>query len=58
MEFAVFSDEPSLYETIAPKARELQVLGMSYTSIGKILGVSDKTAKKAARSLSKKTKGG
>jgi hypothetical protein len=37
---------PHLYQKLAQKAMELHLLGMSYSKIGKILGIDPKTAKK------------
>ena len=42
---------PYLYQKLARKATELHLLGLSYTKIGKILGIDHKTAIKAALSL-------
>ena len=36
-----------LYQKLAQKATELRLLGLSYTKIGKILGIDHKTAIKA-----------
>ena len=38
---------PYLYQKLTQKATELHLLGMSYTKIGKALGVDPKTAQKA-----------
>ena len=38
---------PYLYQKLAQKATELHLLGMSYTKIGKILGIDHKTVIKA-----------
>jgi DNA-binding CsgD family transcriptional regulator len=40
---------PHLYQKLAQKAMELHLLGMSYSKIGKILGIDPKTVKKAIR---------
>ena len=40
---------PYLYQKLAQKANELRLLGMSYTKIGKLLGIDPKTAIKAVR---------
>ena len=42
---------PYLYQKLAQKATELHLLDMSFISIGKILNVDPKTAKKAVSSL-------
>ena len=38
---------PHLYQKLSQKAMELHLLGMSYSKIGKILGIDPKTVKKA-----------
>ena len=42
---------PHLYQKLAQKATELHLLGMSYSKIGKILGIDPKTAQNACRHL-------
>ena len=42
---------PYLYQKLAQKATKLHLLGMSYTKIGKILGITHTTAAKAVRRL-------
>lgn len=46
--FAAPIENPFLYRILAVKARQLHSLGMSFVEIGKALGITDKTAKKAA----------
>jgi hypothetical protein len=41
------TDAPPIYQQIAPKAVQLQQLGMSDSAIGKRLGITDKTVAKA-----------
>jgi len=41
------TDAPPVYQQIAPKAVQLQQLGMSDSAIAKRLGITDKTAAKA-----------
>ena len=42
---------PYLYQKLAKKATQLRLLGMSYTKIGKTLGIDHKTVAKAIRRL-------
>jgi DNA-binding NarL/FixJ family response regulator len=41
------TDTPPIYEKIAPRALQLQRLGMSSSAIAKRLGITDKTVAKA-----------
>jgi hypothetical protein len=47
LEFVVFTTEPFSYQRIAPEARKLRALGMTFRAIGHALGVDDKTVRKA-----------
>ena len=53
VEFAVFPEEPFLYQDIGPKALELFRLGMSYLKIAEELRVTDKTVAKGIRYVEK-----
>jgi biotin operon repressor len=46
---------PPTYQQVAPKARHLRELGLSDRTIGRRLGVTDKTVAKAIRWLQEAT---
>jgi len=46
-EFSVFTQETFLYQQISQEAKKLHRLGVNFHQIGKVLGVDEKTAKKA-----------
>ncbi|MBX3131414.1 MAG: hypothetical protein KF718_32145 [Polyangiaceae bacterium] len=47
VEFVVFTAEPFQYQQIADEARRMRRLGMSLRAIGTVLGVDEKTVRKA-----------
>ena len=46
-QFIIQLGDPHQYQSISPEARKLFQEGLSYARIAKMLGVTDKTAKKA-----------
>ena len=46
-EFQVFNSEPFLFQKISEKAKKMRKLRMPYYKIAKVLGVDDKTVRRA-----------
>lgn len=48
MEFPLYLEEPHQYQLLGADSRRLRTTGLSWVAIARVLGLSDKTAKKAA----------
>jgi hypothetical protein len=52
MEFPLYLEECRKYQLISDESRQLRAAGLSWDKIGRRLGVTNRTAKKAALKLS------